>query len=82
MLRQLVDFAKPQVYFPLKRIAQFTDLSNITSVKLGLSGTLEEMNATTTSCSPSNRTNAGLNFAEVKFVKGKGIRTILPFKNT
>lgn len=45
----------------------------------GVSGTLDEMKATTTSFVPSWITRAGLNFAVVRSVKGKGTRTILPF---
>jgi len=52
------------------------------SVGLGFRGTLEGINAATTSLSPSNKTKAGLNFVAVKFVNGKGIRTILPFNDT
>jgi len=43
---------------------------------------LEEMNVTTTSFSPSNRTSAGLSFVVVRVVNGKGMRTILPFNDT
>jgi len=49
------------------------------SVGVGFRVSLEEMNATTTSFSPSSITSAGLSFVVVRFVNGKGMRTILPF---
>ena len=52
--------------------------STLMSVGFG-SCVLEDMNAATTSFSPSCRINAGLSFVVVRSVKGMGIRTILPF---
>lgn len=52
--------------------------STFMSVGFG-SCVLEDMNAATTSFSPSCRINAGLSFVAVRSVNGKGIRTILPF---
>ena len=49
------------------------------SVDEGFRDTLEEMKATITSLSPSNKTKAGLSFADVKSVNGKGMRTTFPF---
>ena len=52
--------------------------SIIVSVVFGFC-VLEDMNAATAFLSPSNRISMGLSFVVVRFVKGKGMRSILPF---